>query len=676
MPAHSMPAHPLRVGPFPSYLRIIENLMTSESLRLAEHSWDDAEAFVDRMESLCHQGVAAEHFYRELVEGLAQATQSVAVALWQFDGQQAMLLARHGIEPGEVENASIVLTDRWSPQAFWPTGRVMLSSQRVSGRISAEGNRSQHESDPSTLVLRTEFDAPADSSAKETTQDVCAAVLGIASLVWLRKKHHEMRGRVSEQNTRDEVLATMHRGSTLSESLTNIAVVVADQTGVDRVSIFEVQRGVSRMAASSVACRIDRRSRHVRSMQGIVNAVIRSGAPFSLTVGHGEEVGATLDEPLRHYIDESGCRQLHVEHVSATDSNAPPVAAIVLERFRLPESPEGRARDLGSEYDSLRWAAADATREALSRDRHAWHRIVSRLTRGSAIRHSAVSALIAAAMIGVLFFVSVEFRIPAEGRLVANQSASLFAPQDATVESIHVTSGQSVKEGETLMLLRSRPLELHEKTLAGELATYQSRLAAVRASRSYSSEVDAPGDPSTLGDRRVLETMIASLQQRLALVHRQQAMLAIKSPIDGIVQRSDLQESLVNRPVERGHRLISVFAPDSGWTVDLDIPDGDIGYLIEANRSSPATCRLRLRSDPSRVFLGQVRHIENTSHLTTGGRSVVRANVHLPDDRSGRPIDSFRVGATVLASLHCGRRPAAFVWFRSVIEWARQQPWR
>ena len=647
--------------------------MMSESLRLAEHSWDDVESFIDRLESLSQQDVIGDAFYAELVEGLAQTTQSLSVSIWRFDGRQPVLLACHGVEPGDIEDASVALTERWSPQATWPTGCRILSSQRVTGVTDGHARR---DSDAMSLVLRASFESPPGASRKAATQDVFAAVLGITSLVCLRTKHHALQARIVEQELRDATIARLHRGGTLTESLTNIATVIADQSGIDRVSMLEVQNGRSRLAASSVARRIDRRSRHVRSMQTLVDAVIRGGAPLSYTVGSGEDVDRLLIQPLSRYVDESGCRQLTIDPVPAAEPSASPLAAIVLEQFRLSEHSDEAATRILRRYEALRGAVADATREAFTKERNAWHRIASRLTRGNFKRNMAIGGCIISVIAALLCFVSVDLQIPVEGKLIADRSASLFAPYDATVESIDVVSGQRVKAGDKLMLLRSQPLELQEKTLAGELATYQRRLAAVKASKSRPSR-DAATDVSSMpGDRRVLETLIESLRERLELTRHQQSALVIKSPIDGIVQRSDLQQSLVTRPVRRGSRLVNVFEPDSGWTIALDVPDDDIGYLIEAEGSSPVKCRFRLRSDPSRVLIGHVDHIENTSHITTDGRVVVRVNVHLPEDEPRTSTDSFRVGGTVLASLQCGRRPAAFVWFRSVIEWARQQSWR
>ena len=387
---------------------------------------------------------------------------------------------------------------------------------------------SQIESSSSKLILRLRFEQPKSLSVMRPTEELCGAVLGIVSLVWFRHRHRELRQIIGDQQTRDRTVGWLHAGSNFVESLSSIATVVAQQTGADRVSVFQVQNGTCRLVTSSVATRIDQRSRHVRLMQKMVGDVINNASTLTHVVGQGKEIDSSISDSLESYIDESGCRELRIETVTTSETDATPIAIILLERFRLPEPDSGCTDDLETRFHSLRPFAVDATRLAFDRDRGAWQSLVSRWVRGNTKRNAALLAGVLSALIAVLTFLPVEFAIPAEGRLVPNQHVSLFAPDDAIVESIRVTSGQRVHAGNTLMVLRSSTLDLQEKTLAGELATYQSQLSAVQASKSDPGRDSASRHTASRGDQRVLETMVDSLRERLNLVEAQQRRLTIR----------------------------------------------------------------------------------------------------------------------------------------------------
>ena len=662
----------------------------SESLMITEHSWDDAEALVDRLESLMHQDLASETFYRELVVGVRKATKAVSATLCDSvrSRQTTIASSPYDTEPNDPPAVvdSVDLGDvasGWAPYVIWQSAARLVVYQRLTSRrcLVASESRERRISD-SFLVLQLSFDGPVDASQKLLHEELTSTIIGFASQVWSRTKNSNSQLLSSSHSERDEFIGSLYRGGNLTESLSAIAKVVAQRTGFDRVSILEANRSGCRLAASNVGTQIDRRSRQVRMLQRLASRVIASGESLRFVVGHGNQPPWDVRDLLQAYLDNSGAREIGIEFVGSPDSQSSadevPVAAIVFERFRLPvegvaeeERQSGFHGDLKSEFDNIRTATGEAIRSAFERDKEVFQSLLSRWLRGLRRRSLLSAALGTAAVFFLLALLPVEFSLPVEGRLIPTGQAHLYAPSNATVESIEVSPGQRVEPGGVLLVLKSPELDLQEETLAGELATHRSRLAAVQAGKTVGRGSTSARDSFVRSDQRILETMIGSLKDRLELVRRQQALLTLRSPIGGIVQRWDMQQTLRARPVSRGQLLMNVINLDDGWTIALDIPDDEIGYVLAAASESFPDCTFRLRSDPEFSYSGRLERIESTAHITPAGKSVVRASMVLQAARG----DGLRAGSTVVASIKCGKRAAGFVWFRSLFEWFRTRSW-
>ena len=67
-------------------------------------------------------------------------------------------------------------------------------------------------------------------------------------------------------------------------------------------------------------------------------------------------------------------------------------------------------------------------------------------------------------------------------------------------------------------------------------------------------------------EQEELRQLLASQQEQLAILRGQREKLTLRSPIDGEVLTWDLEQTLSDRPVQRGQLLLSVG--------DLDGPPG------------------------------------------------------------------------------------------------------
>ena len=258
---------------------------------------------------------------------------------------------------------------------------------------------------------------------------------------------------------------------------------------------------------------------------------------------------------------------------------------------------------------------------------------------------------------------------------MVTKRSHVFAPVEGIVDDVLVVNGQKVQQGQALLLLRSPALELEQKAIEGNLATARTRLAALQALRSRGDSSTSTREASSSASEQVLKAEIKGLEQQSELLMRQIATLEVKSPIDGNVERWDLGQSLVARPVTHGQYLVDVISSTEGWRLELDLPDAEVNYLLQQHRQEPCAVSFRVRSDPTRVHRGTVSEISEVAHVDARGRSLIRATVELDESSLSGVTQSFRSGADVLAQVHCGQRSVGFVMFRGIIEWWRSQSW-
>ena len=82
--------------------------------------------------------------------------------------------------------------------------------------------------------------------------------------------------------------------------------------------------------------------------------------------------------------------------------------------------------------------------------------------------------------------------------------------------------------------------------------------------------------------------------------------------------------------------LLDVISNEEGWTVELDLPEANVNYVLDEQQQSPCRCTFRLRSDPTTTYDGIVEKIADVAHINPTGKSMVRVTLTLkPDVRHG-----------------------------------------
>lgn len=627
--------------------------MTDPKSTTEEH-WSSAEAFIRRVEMLGRSIESRDDYLGQVGRQWLAESRADASGIWMIEGQRFEVLDRQGVDLFTQEQAESILEDCRDSGSAVSAARWIDSAD---GRTRLVAAIRFH--DHSSLGCTFRFDRPIELSRREPLKEMTEVVLELIANACLRFQNRSLRSQIQKQNTRDRWIGRLHDGSDLNESCAAITAAVAAETNCDRVSLLRYRSHRSSLIASSAQPRIDRRARQVRLLQNLVDRVLESQSEWTYVVGQPSDVPGVTRVPLDLYLDESGCREIKVEPIH--DESGEPVAAIVLERFRLEQ-------DSDDSLQRVLEPVREAVIRAFARDDAGWSFLASRISRGLAGKRFVFLVCAALLAAGVLGFAQVPLNIPVEGKTVAAQTSAVFAPSAGTVVDVLVENGMPVKKGQPMVAIRNSALDLRQKEIEGDLGAAQTQLASLSALRTRQDSKESP--LGIAADRQVLETKIQGYQSQLSLLRQQIEALTLVSPMDGVVDGWNLTQSLSMRPVAQGQHLLDVASTSKGWIIELDVPDRHAGYVIRQQQHEPCRCLFTLTSGTGNEYRGVVQQIADVAQLNARGQSVVR--VVVPFEESA---EEFRVGATVFAQLECGNRSLGFVWFRGLVEWTRRQSW-
>jgi multidrug efflux pump subunit AcrA (membrane-fusion protein) len=220
--------------------------------------------------------------------------------------------------------------------------------------------------------------------------------------------------------------------------------------------------------------------------------------------------------------------------------------------------------------------------------------------------------------------------------------------------------------------LSSPELDIETQRVQGEYDTTRKRLSAVESSlleAGAGRERDSNRTAQFAAEQDELKSLLKSQRSQLALLAKEREKLLVRSPIDGAVLTWDIEQLLKDRPVERGQSLLGIGDLSGEWVAEIDVPDDQVGYLLDARsaRKNSLPVSLQLATDRRREFPGTVRYIAARTELNEDHRPVAQTLVEF--DKS--MVRELRPGATVFVRIHCGVKPMGYVWFHRLIETIR-----
>jgi len=263
-------------------------------------------------------------------------------------------------------------------------------------------------------------------------------------------------------------------------------------------------------------------------------------------------------------------------------------------------------------------------------------------------RKFAAFLLVAAAF--TLYYAEGEFRISADTVLEGAEQRALVAPFDGYVARSLRRVGDRVSAGEVLATLDDTDLRL-------DLVELTSGRAQAR------SQYDAAIADKDRAQAKVFEARVNQADARIGLVNERLARTQLVSPLDGVIVKGDLSQSL-GAAVTRGEVLFEIAALYRYRAV-LRVDERDISFVEPGQ-----PVRLLLSAFPDRPLDITVESIKPVTRAAEG-RNHFRVEALL-DDEAGM----LRPGMEGVAKITVGERRYAWIWTRELVNWLRLSTWR
>ena len=464
----------------------------------------------------------------------------------------------------------------------------------------------------------------------------------------------------------------LHVDPTIATTPATIATEFQRLFQTDRNWVLMPSGSRWRVKAAGGIPSFQRRSAVIRKLEKLVALTVRTKQPFRWSAG--QSTSNLLPRVLRafdQYLDEVHVVAIRIEPLLQPDARevadgeptrARVIGIVVCEWFQPAEQT----------FEESRWKAARQQAAIAIQNASDWSRApIARLLRnwrrtrswkfvagwGTAITVIGVAVVFGASM-------PMEFTIDAMGELHPVRQRHVFATTAGIVRKIAATTGAEVSEGTTLLELDSPELELEIRRTGGELQTTEKRIASIEASR-LDFGFNAPDSASQMntlaGELKEQRQKLENLRRELELLSSRRDELKIVSPIKGRVVTWDLERQLLQRPVSRGQRLLTVSDTAGPWELELRVNDNDTNDLyntMQANES--VSLDFVAVTMPERVHSTKLKSVSNTVEIRSQGDApslLCRADV--PDTLGDSAVE----GMSVRGRIHCGQRAAVVVLF-------------
>lgn len=629
----------------------------------------EIEELLRQVAALAERDLAPAEFYAQFLERAVFGLAAAGGTVWAVDrDRQFEVIAAQGADmPRSAERLSLLNAALQARSLIVPPEGaaadeglgnsspwlVLLGVVRAAGQPVA--------------VLEIRQRPAASSAAWQGYARFVEALCDLAATYQQRLEQRRWQDRTRFAHELDELSLAVHRS--LSVSATAIAVANEGRRllGADRVTVCALSQGTARALATSGVDVLDRRAPLIAALEGLATAGAATEEDLELPAE--QELPPVLDAAVRRAVDVGQAKAVSLAFLRPpeveADQGAAALGLLIAEWLR-------DAPPVGDRRERLRLIsrhASAALANALEHESVPLGRWLAPWARrpGQAPRRWGRRVLVAVALLSVtaavLAFVPTEHRLSARGELWPRERRNVFAPADAVVQTVHVAHGQQVAAGELLVTLRDPRLEFELARVQGELATARKRLASIQAERisGLPEEDDAFAKfQQRTAEEEEVKLSLATLEQQLAILRRQERDLALRAPVAGEVLTWRPDQLLAGRPVERGQRVLRVADVAGPWIVEARMPQDYAGDL-QAARGNPQAelpVSFALLTDPTNNFYGRLVDLANVVELDAEDQPAVELTVAIDD-----PPPDPRAGAGVLARIDCGRRPWGYVLF-------------
>jgi multidrug efflux pump subunit AcrA (membrane-fusion protein) len=662
---------------------------------LLEQTKTQIRKLVAEIAELAESDIQPNEFYVEFLTRVVAAVAASGGALWLMDGKGGIRLQHQlefrltGLLDGRVKTqphdallgcmvqasqATIIppgATIEGMPNAGNPTGFALIMApltvdKQVVGLIE--------------IMMDPGRKAAQQKSTLRFVGDLC-------DLAGQYLKNRQMRQMMSQQrlwNQLETFTHAIHGSLDLKEACFAVVNDGKRLVACDRLSVALKVGGRTMIEAVSGQEVVEQRANLIRELTKLCKAVIRSGEDLVYT-GNTEGFPPELRDTLEAYVDESGSKAVIVTllHRPELDTTKEKVAfgCVVAEQIgdeMASTDAHARCEVVARHASTALWNASEYDRALLPVLKligSPW-----RFFRGRTLAKiiGVLSAIII--VILVLTFVPHRLTIEGKGSLFTELRQNLYAPVAGIIQSVNVTHGQEVHEGDIVATLESKDLEKEFKRLIAEKQASETQKQYLD-SQANGKDVKDEEKAQLKGQAQEAKIKAESADKQLKIIQEQFESMKIRSPQNGIITTWEPEKTLKGRPVEIGTELLQVAATEGDWEMEVDVPDDDMGPVLEAQSklqkeiaagTKPPGSTLEAyfvpATGPEHKYVGYVRRIAAKAE-TVEGKHVVKVTVGFTKDVRAEFTKNqmLRPGAEVRARIQCGDARLAYVLLRDVV---------
>ena len=453
--------------------------------------------------------------------------------------------------------------------------------------------------------------------------------------------------------------------ATLAEGALAMLTELVAMLGCDRASLTLVDGRELALLAVSNSADFKAEQTLPRQLSAAMQEAIDQSAPVTCPSGPGE--------PLRIVLAHQALRaasghalgswplwtaralpgQEAVGASMAADGAADAVGAMLVERrgdAPLGAEQQALCAGLAAAIGPLVALRQQAERPWTARAAAAARGMFARLTRRGDPWPKLAGALVLAAL-ATLALLPLPYRIGAPVRVEGAVQRVVAAPIDGFLGRSHVRPGDVVHTGDVLVELADADLMLEQRRWESALAQHDNGVAAALARADRAQFVVSQGKAS-------------EARAQLELVRQQLARTKLVAPMDGIVIKGDLSQTL-GAPVQRGDALLTL-APAQQFRLMVLVDERDIAGVRAGQAGQLALAAMPV--DPLAFTVQRVTPVA----VQRDGRNAfeVEAKLSAPAAAAG-----LRPGLEGVARIDAGRQPLLWQWGHRSWDWLRMAWW-
>jgi multidrug efflux pump subunit AcrA (membrane-fusion protein)/GAF domain-containing protein len=652
------------------------------------------------IEEFAHSNVAPETFFREFLRRVVAGLGATAGAAWLID------------ESGRLTIKSEV---NLADTGFYEEPEAILKNQRLLSDVvstaearifCAEGDMDVHLPTDNLIVVAALtirkkpvgvieiFQRPnAPKQAHSGYLQFVEQMSGYAShYLTEREKANQTDASLEVWEEVDQFVQQLHRSLDLSEVAATVVNDGRQLLNADRVSLAMQYGKKTVIQAINGQDKVNKRANTVRLLSKLANKALSMRENFIYS-GSVESIPPQIEEPLADYLQESGTRMIMivplfepekvVKHDDETLGRKKDVPRKLIGGLIIEQITDSQPRPhLESRADLL----SDHIASGIANSRNyeniflmpVW-RMVGRIFAALRGKTLVKTLLVIALLVGAgvtLAMVPYEYRVNCDGRLMPTIQREVFTNWEGEVVAIHVESGQQVKKGDLLVEIRNEDLKAQAIDTENKLSELRLSLLAVSAQMQSDNNKNRPVEDkiNLRGKYYETRTQIAGTERQLEILKDRLDKLNVKAPIDGVVTTFQVEQLLINRPVQRGELLMEIMNPNGPWQLELDVEEKRMGHILSAAEKKGdlnLPVEFILATSNELTYEGEVTEISSRVNSSEESGSIVET--YATFDKEELPL--LRIGAEVSAKIDCGQRSLFYVLFGDVVETARRYFW-